>query len=146
MVGPTAPRFRGMTDASPRCTACRGPLGTDDLFCPHCGTPTPLNVDPHATLVNPAGAEDSTDGGVQESAPPCPGTPVNDRLRQVLGAEYELVSLLGQGGFARVFQARDLRLDRRVAIKVIRPDLMGKLDFLERFRNEGIALAKLRHP
>jgi len=135
-----------MTDASPRCTACRGPLGTDDLFCPRCGTPTPLNVDPHATLVNPAGAEDSTAGGVQESAPPRSSTAFNDRLRQVLGAEYELVSLLGQGGFARVFQARDLRLDRRVAIKVIRPDLMGKQDFLERFRNEGIALAKLRHP
>jgi serine/threonine-protein kinase len=136
-----------MTDASTRCAACRGPLGTDDLFCPHCGTPTPLNVDPQATLVNPAGTDDVTaGGGVQESAPPRSSTAFNDRLRQVLGAEYELVSLLGQGGFARVFQARDLRLDRRVAIKVIRPDLMGKQDFLERFRNEGIALAKLRHP
>jgi serine/threonine protein kinase len=135
-----------MTDASTPCAACRRPLGTDDLFCPHCGTPTPLNVDPHATLVNPAGAEDATAAGVQESAPPRSSTAFNDRLRQVLGAEYELISLLGQGGFARVFQARDLRLDRRVAIKVIRPDLMGKQDFLERFRNEGIALAKLRHP
>lgn len=134
-----------MTDASPRCAACRQPLGTDDLFCAHCGTPTPLNVDPNATLVNPAGTEEST-AGVQESPPPRSSTAFNDQLRQVLGAEYELISLLGQGGFARVFQARDRRLDRKVAIKVIRPDLMGKRDFLERFRNEGIALAKLRHP
>ncbi len=135
-----------MTDASPRCAACGWRLGTDDLFCPHCGSPTPLNVDPNATLVNPAGAEDSTAGGVLESAPPRTSTAFNDRLRQVLGAEYELISLIGQGGFARVFQARDRRLDRRVAIKVIRHDLMGQQDFLERFRNEGVALAKLRHP
>ncbi|HTH64278.1 MAG TPA: protein kinase [Gemmatimonadales bacterium] len=134
-----------MTNAPPRCAACHGPLGTDDLFCPHCGTPTPLNVDPNATLVNPAGTEEST-AGVQESPPPRSSTAFNDQLRQVLGAEYELISLLGQGGFARVFQARDRRLDRKVAIKVIRPDLMGKQDFLGRFRNEGIALAKLRHP
>lgn len=135
-----------MTDASPRCAACAWPLGTDDLFCPRCGTPTPLNVDPNATIVNPTAAEDSTAGTVQESARPRSSTAFNDQLRHVLGAEYELVSLLGQGGFARVFQARDRRLDRRVAIKVIRPDLMGQQDFLERFRNEGIALAKLRHP
>ena len=145
MAGPTAPRFGGMTNAPPRCVACRQPLGTDDLFCPHCGTPTPLNVDPNATLVNPAGTEEST-AGVQESPPPRSSTAFNDQLRQVLGAEYELISLLGQGGSARVFQARDRRLDRKVAIKVIRPDLMGKQDFLGRFRNEGIALAKLRHP
>src|SRR6266851_370884 len=135
MAGPTSSRFRSMTDASPHCTACRWPLGTDDLFCPHCGTPTALNVDPNVTIVNPTAAEDSTAGTVQESAWPRSSTAFNDRLRQVLGAEYELLSLLGQGGFARVFQALDLRLDRRVAIKVIRPDLMGKQDFLERFRH-----------
>jgi serine/threonine-protein kinase len=135
-----------MTDAAPPCAACRWPLGRDDLFCPRCGTPTPLNVDPHATLVNPAGTDDPTPGGVQESAPPTSRNAFNDRLRSVLGAEYELISLIGQGGFARVFQARDKRLDRLVAIKVIRPDLMGKHEFLESFRNEGIALAKLRHP
>ena len=64
----------------------------------------------------------------------------------MLGAEYELLSLIGQGGFARVYKARDRRLDRIVAIKVIRPDLIGTELFMESFRNEGIALAKLRHP
>jgi serine/threonine-protein kinase len=54
--------------------------------------------------------------------------------------------LIGQGGFARVYKARDRRLDRIVAIKVIRPDLVGTELFVESFRNEGIALAKLRHP
>ncbi|MGH9890974.1 MAG: serine/threonine-protein kinase, partial [bacterium] len=74
------------------------------------------------------------------------GTTFKGQLRHVLGAEYDLLSRIGQGGFARVYKARDRRLDRIVAIKVIRPDLLGRRVFLDSFRNEGIALAKLRHP
>jgi len=135
-----------MADTSSRCTACSWPLGSDDLFCSRCATPTPLNVDPQATLVNPAGIGHATGDEAQASAPLPTGTAFNDRLRHVLGAEYDLISLIGQGGFARVFQARDRRLDRLVAIKVIRPDLMRATAFVESFRQEGIALAKLRHP
>jgi len=68
------------------------------------------------------------------------------RLDAALGDAYELVDAIGQGGFGRVYKARDTRLDRIVAIKVIRPDLAGATAFLERFRREGIALARLRHP
>lgn len=128
-----------MTDASARCAECHRPLGADDQFCSRCGTPTPSNVDSEATLVNPAGTEDA----VAESAT---GITFKARLRHVLSAEYELLSMIGQGGFARVYRARDRRLDRIVAIKVIRPDLMVTKVFVESFRNEGIALAKLRHP
>jgi serine/threonine-protein kinase len=143
-----------MTEASLHCVACHWPLGSDDLFCSRCGTPTPSNVDPEATVVNPA-AESSTarggDGdtapdGEPESAAPPSGTNFNARLGHVLGAEYDLLSVIGQGGFARVYRARDKRLDRIVAIKVIRPDLIGKHVFVESFRNEGVALAKVRHP
>lgn len=156
MAGPSASRFRGMTDTSPRCAECDRPLGPDDQFCSRCGTPTASNIDPHATLVHPAGSEDSRSlGGDREaptldqppeSAEPPSGTSFNDRLRHVLGAEYELFSVIGHGGFARVYKARDRRLDRIVAIKVIQPKLVGAQVFMESFRNEGIALAKLRHP
>jgi serine/threonine-protein kinase len=145
-----------MTDASPRCAACHRPLGSDDQFCSRCGTPTPINVDPQATLIDPARTAGAIPPGgdsevaapdeVPESAAPPSGTTFNARLRHVLGAEYELLSLIGQGGFARVYKARDRRLDRIVAIKVIRPDLIGTKVFVESFRSEGIALAKLRHP
>jgi serine/threonine protein kinase len=67
-------------------------------------------------------------------------------LRRLLGTEYELLAPIGEGGFARVYKAKDLRLDRIVAIKVIRPDMAGAAAFVESFRHEGIALAKLRHP
>src|SRR6267154_2491702 len=69
-----------------------------------------------------------------------------ERLSSVLGSSYELTDAIGQGGFGRVYRARDTRLDRPVAIKVIRPDLAGASAFLERFRREGVALARLRHP
>jgi serine/threonine protein kinase len=156
MVWLIAPRFGGVTDASPHCAACQAPLRSDDRFCSRCGTPTESNVDPEATLVDPVGAEGSSspsgDGEVTladappESATPLTAAAFNAQLRHVLGAEYELLSVIGQGGFARVYRARDRRLDRLVAIKVIRPDLIGTKVFVESFRNEGVALAKLRHP
>ncbi len=83
---------------------------------------------------------------VPEPAAPPAGKSFSARLRDVLGAEYELLSLIGQGGFARVYKARDLRLDRIVAVKVIRPDVIGTPAFVDSFRSEGVALAKLRHP
>ena len=147
MSGPTAPRFRDMPDLSPRCAECNRPLGSEDLFCSRCGAPTPSNVDPDATIVNPTRDEDSDPrDGTPVSATLPSGTTFKGQLRHVLGAEYDLLSRIGQGGFARVYKARDRRLDRIVAIKVIRPDLLGRKLFVESFRNEGIALAKLRHP
>ncbi len=139
-----------MTDTSSRCASCGRQLGPDDHYCPGCGTPTLLNGDPDATIVDGEGSEDSIEipapGEVAEPAASPTGTDFNARLRHILGTEYELLSMLGQGGFARVYKARDRRLDRIVAIKVIRPDLVGKKLFTESFRTEGIALAKLRHP
>jgi serine/threonine-protein kinase len=129
-----------VTDAPSRCAACQWPLGADDLYCPRCGTPTPKNVDPDATLVNPPEAAD------EATAVAVPTGNFKDRLRHVLGAEYDLLAVIGQGGFARVYRARDKRLGRDVALKVIRPDVLGKHAFVESFRNEGVALAKLRHP
>ncbi len=136
-----------MPDLSPPCAECNRPLGSEDLFCSRCGAPTPSNVDLDATIVNPTGDEDSNPrDGVRESATLPSGTTFKGQLRHVLGAEYDLLSRIGQGGFARVYKARDRRLDRIVAIKVIRPDLIGRKVFVDSFRNEGIALAKLRHP
>lgn len=141
-----------MTDATPRCTGCHKPLDKDDRFCARCGTPTALNADPDVTFVNPVETAAET-----AAAPTERGTAVapsevpssadfTARLRQVLGAEYDVLALTGQGGFARVYRARDRRLNRVVAIKVIRPELMKTKELVDRFRAEGIALAMLRHP
>jgi serine/threonine protein kinase len=60
--------------------------------------------------------------------------------------KYKVVRLLGRGGMADVYEARDTLLDRRVAIKTIHPHLVDDNKFLQRFQHEAKLLASLRHP
>src|SRR5215831_5845955 len=59
---------------------------------------------------------------------------------------YEILSLLGAGGMGEVYRARDTRLDRNVAIKVLPERLSGDPKALERFEREAKAVAALSHP
>lgn len=67
-------------------------------------------------------------------------------IGQAVG-NYRISALLGSGGMGAVYRATDLRLEREVALKVLRPETLG-LDpqAVERFRREARALAKLNHP
>ena len=67
------------------------------------------------------------------------------RLRRALGDDYELLDEIGAGGFGRVFRARDLGLEREVAIKVLHPSLTADAAVTERFRREAQLAARLRH-
>ena len=62
-----------------------------------------------------------------------------------LGA-YEIVSSLGAGGMGEVYRARDAKLRRDVAVKVLPPDLAQSPDALARFEREALAVAALSHP
>jgi len=68
------------------------------------------------------------------------------RMRRALGDDYELLEELGSGGFGRVYRARDLGLERDVAIKVLHPSLTADQGVVERFRREAQLAARLRHP
>jgi len=68
-----------------------------------------------------------------------------DRLSQALGARYQIERELGAGGMASVYLARDLKHDRLVAIKVLRPELAAALG-AERFLREIHFAAQLSHP
>jgi len=63
----------------------------------------------------------------------------------VLGYRYEIVEILGQGGMGAVYKARDRELDRLVALKVIRPELAGLPEILQRFKQELILARKVTH-
>src|SRR5262245_18816406 len=67
-------------------------------------------------------------------------------LRAAIGAQYTVERLLGQGGMGAVYLARDITLDRPVAIKVINPDVASNATLRERFLLEARTVAKLRHP
>lgn len=64
----------------------------------------------------------------------------------VLGGRYQLDEIIGRGGMAEVWRARDLRLDRMVAVKRLRVDLATDSTFQARFQREAQSAAGLNHP
>jgi tetratricopeptide (TPR) repeat protein len=108
------------------CPNCRSaveltdPGSTEDLLCPSCGLSFRL--------------------AVGSTAPWSPS-----EGRRVLG-RFELLEFVGAGAFGTVFKARDLELDRLVAIKVPRPGSLGGPGHLDRFLREARSAARLRHP
>src|SRR5438034_823600 len=68
------------------------------------------------------------------------------RLAQALGSAYTLEGEIGRGGMGVVFNARDERLKRRVAVKVLPPDLAFREEIRLRFLREAETAARLSHP
>ena len=71
---------------------------------------------------------------------------LQQRLQQALGQEFTVGPLLGQGGFAAVFRARDNALNRDVAVKVLDVELAPSPNVAERFLREAQTVARLEHP
>lgn len=65
---------------------------------------------------------------------------------QLLADRYRLEHRIAVGGMGEVWQAVDARLDRTVAIKILKPELCGDAEFLHRFRTEARTTASLNHP
>ena len=72
-------------------------------------------------------------------------SPVKDLTGTMLG-DFEVKRLLGRGGMGQVYLARQISLDRPVAIKVLHPRFLSKPAYLSRFEAEATAVAKLNHP
>jgi eukaryotic-like serine/threonine-protein kinase len=66
--------------------------------------------------------------------------------QSVLGERYRLEASIGSGGMAQVFRGQDTTLDRQVAIKILAPQFARDPSFVERFRREAQAAARLNHP
>src|SRR5688572_1471001 len=60
--------------------------------------------------------------------------------------KYEVVDEIGHGGMATVYRARDTRLNRLVALKVMHPHLQGAPEARQRFAREAVTVARLHHP
>lgn len=81
----------------------------------------------------------ATDGEVLENDP----TSIVD---QVLDGQYHVEAMLGKGGMGAVYRARHILLGDRVAIKVLPPQMRNNAEWLRRFRREGQAARRFRHP
>lgn len=106
------------------CATCQTPVPESALFCPNCGTRT---------------------GRGDSRAAAAPDVDVPGRLARALGSNYEVRRLLGEGGFAQVFEVWDRGLERRLAVKVLKPDLAWSSGMLERFKQETRSIARLNH-
>ena len=67
-------------------------------------------------------------------------------MKKILGERYELGAMIGTGGMADVYLAQDVRLNRQVAIKILRSDLARDPSFVTRFNKEALSVAALNHP
>src|SRR3989475_3377372 len=67
-------------------------------------------------------------------------------LAKALGPKYEVRRVVGSGGFAEVYEVWDKDLERRLAVKVLRPDVAWTAGMIERFQRETRAAARLEHP
>ena len=114
---PREPYARGV-----QCPSCQNPNPGEARFCLQCGS------------------------ALRGSAVASPADPERAALERALGAQYEIVRLLGRGGMGAVYLARERALERAVAIKVLPPGLAADADGRERFRREARTAAKLTHP
>jgi tRNA A-37 threonylcarbamoyl transferase component Bud32 len=112
--------------------------------CPKCQAPVPIDA-PHGLCPRCvlAGAAAPTESGANESSRPTPPA-----LHAVAAAfpQLEIIELAGQGGMGFVFKARQPKLDRLVALKILPQSLAADAAFAERFTREGRMLARLNHP
>jgi len=68
------------------------------------------------------------------------------KIGQLIKERYEIVELLGEGGMAFVYKAKDMQLKRMVAIKTLKPNYVEQTTFVERFKREAQTAANLNHP
>ena len=121
--------------------------------CPACGTATPVDADETQIDVEENFAENddltlatsSQGAGRSLSQPPSSYRSSRWSPAPSLGGRYEILKMLGEGGMGSVFKAHDEEVDRIVALKVIRPELAGSMEILQRFRQELVLAQQITH-
>ncbi len=124
-----------------KCGKCGAPLASDapEGLCPHCLMA--LNL---ATQTEAPGEEVGPDGTRVVRPKPEPPPPLEEIARHF--PQLEVLECLGRGGMGVVYKARQPRLNRLVAIKILAREKEKDPRFAERFTREAQALARLNHP
>ena len=134
-----------MTDIAhcSRC-GCELPAETPDELCPACLLQAGLEGD---LSDSDAANGENSDPRLAATTPQGGGfVPPDAEELAPLFPQLEVLELLGHGGMGAVYQARQKKLDRLVALKIIRPEGAADPAFAERFMREARTLARLNHP
>jgi serine/threonine protein kinase/tetratricopeptide (TPR) repeat protein len=144
----------------PNCGPVSVPSGS--LGCPNCSTPFPASDPSNSAVTLDLDTQSSISQGTVEipseqvasrhiptawtrlEPQPAPSTPALTR-GAIIGARYEILNQIGEGGMGAVYRAQDRELDRVVALKVIRPELAGKAEVLRMFKQELILARQVTH-
>ncbi len=130
---------------------------TASIICPDCRRPIPANAPaglcPDCLLAQGLGSDSPGDAAKSPGAAFAATTPQGSRMiapdpRDLAPhfPQLEILELIGQGGMGAVYKARQQKLDRLVAVKIIRPEASDDPAFAERFMREARTLARLSHP
>ena len=121
--------------------------GAATFDCPSCGAPVPNPAAGQETL-HPMAAEHLLVRGLSSTNPDAGDwiPPEPSELDDSIGGRYRVTDMIGHGGMGAVYKARDTRLDRTVAIKVLPRELADNPAILSRFEREAKSLAALDHP
>jgi len=133
------------------CPHCQSSNSPTAVRCATCGVSFDFDAPTIATtsvITPPPRPPDSAEAFAKNWSLPSPTGAVGSvsfASGTVLGTRYEILQLLGQGGMGAVYKAKDLELDRVVALKVIRPELAIHPEILQRFKQELILARQITH-
>ncbi len=123
---------------------------TDEKKCPHCGRPRcrPRRWETLTECMLKAGLASQTEGpgGAGPQGTKIIQPPLTPAEIAALFPQLEILEFIGRGGMGVVYKARQPRLDRFVALKILPPETGRDGQFVERFNREARALARLNHP
>ncbi len=129
-----------------QCPVCQTDNPPTAVTCEKCSTPFPLSEETLApTGATGIGRTEAWSVAVTQST--ATETAAKGQLQPgtIIGERYEILQLLGQGGMGAVYKARDIELERLVALKLIRPDLASHPEILRRFKQELILAREVTH-
>jgi eukaryotic-like serine/threonine-protein kinase len=127
-----------------QCPVCQADNPPTAVTCEKCSTPFPLSEE---TLAPATGVGRTGAWSVAVTQTTAKETAAKGQLQPgtIIGDRYEILQLLGQGGMGAVYKARDIELERLVALKLIRPDLASHPEILRRFKQELILAREVTH-
>ncbi|MBK9029755.1 MAG: protein kinase [Myxococcales bacterium] len=143
------------------CPSCQTPLPPGARFCGVCGhqlQSAPAAAPPARPGMPRPGSQPAAPGGARGSEPvlrpPPAARPLGLRKKpegdpfvgQVLNNRFKIESKLGEGGFGAVYRGTQVQTGRKVALKLLHPEMTRDDNLVARFRREGLVLCNLQDP